>query len=76
MTHSANKQTNSDVCVQTLSWSKPGNNRTETQTLQCLQTLSSGDVPHFNRGVGIARHENVVTQFHAASQRLMTNQRV
>ena len=37
-------------------------------TLQRLQTLSSGDVPHFDGGVGVAGHQDVVLQLHATGQ--------
>jgi len=46
------------------------------QTLQCLQTLSGGDVPDFDGRVGIAGDEDVVSELHAAGQWLVTNQRV
>jgi len=45
-------------------------------TRQRLQTLSGCDVPHLDCRVGVARDKNVLTQFHARGQTLMTHQGV
>jgi len=72
--HTTNKDTRA-ITLQlftTLTWYRDDNKK--WQTLQCLQTLAGGDVPHFDGGVGITGHQNVVPEFHATSQRLMTDQ--
>ncbi len=41
-----------------------------------MQAFAADDVPDFDGGVGVARHEDVVAQLHARRQRLVAHQRV
>lgn len=45
-------------------------------TLQRVETLSRSDVPHSDGGVSIPGRQDVVSQFHAAGERLVAGQRV
>lgn len=48
----------------------------QTLTRQCVQAVSSSDVPHLDGGVSIAGHEDVGVQLHARGERLVARQRV
>lgn len=41
-----------------------------------MQTLAVHDVPHLDRRIGVARHQNVLAQLHAGRQTLVAHQRV
>ena len=45
-------------------------------TLKCLEALARLDVPDLDGGVGVARHQDVVLELHAAGEGLVPGERV